>query len=105
VSVLETIKELGTATAPLGLVSLVAYAVRAVFIGTWVPRPQHEREIQLLTNERDIWRSNSEKWEAIAEGRLKVVQQKQEAVVAVTTQVVEGIRKVGTADVSVEKEI
>ena len=90
--------------APGGLAAVLLLGARSIYNGTWVPRPTHDAVVTRLTDELERWKASSEKWEQVAEGRLKLVQQRQEAVVEVTTHVVEGIRKAGAANVVQEKD-
>jgi hypothetical protein len=92
---METIK---TVSPLLVLFGLVTYCVRSVYTGTWVPRITHEKQLEQLEAERARWQASAEKWETIAEGRLKLIQERQQVVVEVTDHVVKAIRNVGTSD-------
>jgi len=89
-------KDFGPSTL---LLTLVLYIVRLVASGQWVPRSTHEGQLAQMEKDRDYWRATSDKWEKVAEGRISLIMDQQEAVTSLTGHVVKSIREAGTPGV------
>lgn len=94
-------KDFGPSTV---LLTLVVYIIRLISTGQWIPKSTHDGQLGQMEKDRDYWRVTSEKWEKVAEGRINLILDQQEAVVSVTGHVVKAIRgEAGTSDEVVEK--
>lgn len=81
------------------LLSVLLFVVRLVFVGQLIPRTTHESQLTQMEKDRDYWRLTAEKWEKVAEGRIGLILDQQEAVTNLTGHVVKSIREAGTPDV------